>query len=196
MIPAQEKIPHAGLRRPGSRRGFTLVETMVATVLLSMMILGILQVLIASYQVAAKARYNDHARYIIKSFADQFLTQSSTDANGNTLNFFNPTSQTGVGLVWTVTTPTGAHTYTGGVLTSATSGGLQVPLSDSTTGEANPVTATISYAVAYLDPATGLTTASPPSLAAGNLMQAVFTATYTFLGVTTSQSLTAIRAIP
>jgi Tfp pilus assembly protein PilV len=170
---------------------------MVATVLLSMMILGILQVLIGSYRIAAKARYNDHARYIIRSFADQFLTQSSTDASGNILNFFNPTSQTGVGLVWTVTSPSGAQTtYTGATLTSPTSGGLQVPLSDSTTGEAVPITATVSYSVSYLDPMTGLTTLSHPSLAAGNLMQAVFTATYTFAGVTSSQSITAIRALP
>ena len=62
-------------RRAASPEGFTLVEVMVATILLSMIILGILQVLIGSYRVAAKARYNDHARYIIKSFADQFLTQ-------------------------------------------------------------------------------------------------------------------------
>jgi prepilin-type N-terminal cleavage/methylation domain-containing protein len=194
--PAIEQGPPAGRRRGIFARGFTLVETMVATVLLSIMILSILQVMLGSYQIAAKARYNDHARYIIRSFADQFLTQSSTDAGGNTLNFFNPTSQTGVGLAWTVTSPTGIQTtYTGSTLISPTSGGLQVPLSDSTTGE-TPIKATISYTVSYLDPTTGATTLSPPSMAAGNLLEAVFTATYTFTGVTTNQSITAIRAVP
>src|SRR5271170_5673612 len=78
LNPAPRQSPQPGQRRAASGRGFTLVETMVATVLLSMMILGILQVLIGSYRLAAKARYNDHARYIIKSFADQFLTEQST----------------------------------------------------------------------------------------------------------------------
>ena len=61
---APTQSPHTGPRRAASGPGFTLVETMVATVLLSMMILGILQVLVGSYRLSAKARYNDHARYI------------------------------------------------------------------------------------------------------------------------------------
>ena len=78
-------------RRKSAGGGFTLVEVMVATVLLSMIILGILAVLIGSYRVAAKARYADQARYVIKSFADQFLTQQPLDSNGNTLTLFQPT---------------------------------------------------------------------------------------------------------
>src|SRR5271154_6761838 len=106
---APTQSPHTGPRRAASGPGFTLVETMVATVLLSMMILGILQVLVGSYRLSAKARYNDHARYIIKSFADQFLTEKSTDSTGATLPFFNPTSSTGVGLNWTQTLPNGTQ---------------------------------------------------------------------------------------
>src|SRR5580692_10747370 len=108
MNSAPEKGPVPGLRRGAFRRGFTLVEVMVATVLLSMIILGILQVLIGSYRVAAKARYNDHARYIVKSMADQFLTQQPFDNNGATLTLFQPTVDSGgnliplgTGLTWT-----------------------------------------------------------------------------------------------
>src|SRR5271157_3575139 len=90
-----------GPRRGSSRLGFTLVETMIATVLLSMIILSILAVLIGSYRVAAKARYNDHARYVVKSLADQFLTQQTTDGFGNTLALFQDTTPTGTGLTWT-----------------------------------------------------------------------------------------------
>lgn len=74
---------------------------MVATVLLSMIIISILAVLIGSYRVAAKARYNDHARYVVKSLADQFLTQQTTDTFGNTLALFDITSATGAGMSWT-----------------------------------------------------------------------------------------------
>jgi Tfp pilus assembly protein PilV len=164
---------------------------MVATVLLSMMILGILQVLIGSYRLAAKARYNDHARYIIKSFADQFLTEKSTDGSGNILPFFNPTSSTGVGLSWTVTAPGGTQTNVAGTVMPA---GLQVPLSDSTTGEA-PVYATVSYQVWTLDPATGLP-APPTSQAAGSLLRADFTVAFPFGGRTLSQTISVIRATP
>jgi prepilin-type N-terminal cleavage/methylation domain-containing protein len=197
--PALKKVTSAGRRRDAARRGFTLVETMVATVLLSMMILGILQVMIGSYRVAAKARYNDHARYIIKSFADQFLTQSSTDGGGNTLPLFVPTvpaSPTGIGLTWVATSPSGVQTtYTGVALTSATSGGLQVPLSDATTGE-NPIYATVSYQVWNVDPLTGGTSLSAVPGAAGELLRGDFTVTYQFQGATVTQTISALRATP
>jgi Tfp pilus assembly protein PilV len=183
--------PQPGPRRAARAGGFTLVETMVATVLLSMMILGILQVLIGSYRLSAKARYNDHARYIIKSFADQFLTEKSTDNSGTTLPFFNPTSSTGVGLSWTVTSPSGAQTTVTGTTMPT---GLQVPLSDSTTGEV-PVVATVSYQVWTLDPLTGLP-AAPTTQAAGALLRADFTVTFPMSGRTLSQTISVIRATP
>jgi type II secretory pathway pseudopilin PulG len=164
---------------------------MVATVLLSMMILGILQVLIGSYRLSAKARYNDHARYIIKSFADQFLTEKSTDSNGATLPFYSPTSATGVGLSWTVTAPDGSQSLVTG---SALPNGLKVPLSDSTTGE-KPVQGTVSYQVWTLDPLTGLP-AAPSSQAAGSLLRADFTITYPMGGRTLSQTVSVVRATP
>ena len=189
LAPTQN--PVAGSRRAASARGFTLVETMVATVLLSMMVLGILQVLVGSYRLSAKARYNDHARYIIKSFADQFLTEKSTDSTGATLPFYNPTSQTGVGLSWTVTAPDGSQsTVTGTTLPT----GLQVPLSDSTTGE-KPIVGTVSYQVWTLDPTTGLP-AAPQSTAAGSLLRADFTVTYPMGGRTISQTVSVVRATP
>jgi prepilin-type N-terminal cleavage/methylation domain-containing protein len=189
----------AGRHRDAARRGFTLVETMVATVLLSMMILGILQVMIGSYRVAAKARYNDHARYIIKSFADQFLTQASADLSGNTLPLFVPTvpaSPTGIGLTWVATSPSGVQTtYTGVALSSPTSGGLQVPLSDATTGE-KPIYATVSYQVWNVDPSTGGTSLNAVPAAAGELLRGDFTVTYQFQGATITQTISALRATP
>jgi prepilin-type N-terminal cleavage/methylation domain-containing protein len=190
MIPAQEKVPQAGLRRPGSRRGFTLVETMVATVLLSVMILSILQVLIGAYRLSAKARYNDHARYIVKSFADQFLTQQSTYITGATIPFFVPTSATGLGLSWTATAPGGITqtTYTG------TASGLVVPLSDSATGE-TPVVGNVTRQVWCLDPSTGLPE-TPATTVAGALLRGDFTITFPMGGRTISQTISVVRATP
>jgi Tfp pilus assembly protein PilV len=190
-IQAPSQSPQPGPRRAARAGGFTLVETMVATVLLSMMILGILQVLIGSYRLSAKARYNDHARYIIKSFADQFLTEKSTDSTGATLPFFNPTSSTGVGLSWTVTAPNGTQTTVTGTTMPT---GLQVPLSDSTTGEV-PIEATVSYQVWTLDPLTGLP-APATTQAAGALLRADFTVTFPMSGRTISQTISVIRATP
>jgi prepilin-type N-terminal cleavage/methylation domain-containing protein len=199
-IPATFEVNSSARRRTGAARGFTLVETMVATVLLSMMILGILQVMIGSYRVAAKARYNDHARYIIKSFADQFLTQSSTDlTTGAVLPLFIPTptgTPTGVGLTWVATSPSGVQsTYTGAVLTTPTSGGLQIPLSDATTGE-KPIYATVSFEVWNVDPSTGATSLNAVPGAAGELLRGDFTVTYQFKGATITQTISALRATP
>ncbi len=194
MIPAQETVPHAGLRRRGPARGFTLVETMVATVLLSVMILSILQVLIGAYRLSAKARYNDHARYIVKSFADQFLTQQTTytdpSLGGVVIPFFVPTSATGLGLSWTATAPGGITqtTYTG------TASGLIVPLSDSATGEA-PVVGNVTRQVWCLDPSTGLPE-TPATTVAGALLRADFTITFPMGGRTISQTISVVRATP
>jgi type II secretory pathway pseudopilin PulG len=188
--------PQPGPRRAARAGGFTLVETMVATVLLSMMILGILQVLIGSYRLSAKARYNDHARYIIKSFADQFLTEQTTYTTGAlqgaTIPFFTPTSSTGTNLSWVQTLPNGTQ-----VPITGSASGLQVPLSDSTTGEA-PVMATVTYQVWNIDPSTGEPTSGGVQInnAAGALLRADFTVTFQMNGRTIPQTISVIRATP
>jgi prepilin-type N-terminal cleavage/methylation domain-containing protein len=191
---ASERCLSQRTRRGASAKGFTLVEVMVATILLSMIILGILQVLIGSYRVAAKARYRDHARYIVKSFADQFLTSQSKFQNGTYLPIFGVTSATGVGLTWTTTdATTGVQ-----IVTPGTSGGLVVPISDSTTGEA-PVNATVMRQVWTLDPSSG----SPGSSndAAGSILRGDFTITFNYPpgatnAVPITQTISVIRAIP
>jgi Tfp pilus assembly protein PilV len=181
----------AGLRHRRAIAGFTLVETMVATVLLSMIILGILAVLIGSYRVAAKSRYNDHARYVVKSLADQFLTQDSKDSSGNIVTLFVPSSATGLGLTWTTTGSTGIQTVTQGLST-----GLPVALSDTaTTGEA-PIMASVTRSVWYVDPASGNVSLTPIPSSAGTLLRGDFTATYQFMGGTLTQTVTAIRSTP
>lgn len=205
MSPAPVIGPCEGPRRAAPRRGFTLVETMVATVLLAMIILGILQVLIGSYRVAAKARYRDHARYIIKSFADQFLTQQATDSNGNTLPFFQVTvdgsgNATPLGTEMSWTNSDGTTGYSSTTALPDTSGvsvvGLYfyVKLGD-TTGA--PITATVQRSVRYVYPGSvGAASLIVDSQPQGFLLEGDFTIQYTYQNVPITQTITAVRAFP
>jgi prepilin-type N-terminal cleavage/methylation domain-containing protein len=197
MNSAPVQVPSQGPRRAAFRRGFTLVEVMVATVLLSMIILGILEVLIGSYRVAAKARYRDHARYVIKSMADQFLTQQAFDGNGNALTLFTPTvdglgaaTPLGTGMTWTNTDGT-----TGSLSTDSLGLYYYVKLGDNSGA---PITATVTRMVQYIYPQIGgaetLVTQNAP---AGYMLQADFTISYQFQGVQMPPfTMTAIRAVP
>ena len=166
---------------------------MVATVLLSMIILVILQVLIASYRVAAKARLGDHARYVIKAYADQFLTQNFSDNNGNTLVLFQTTVDShgnsvplGTGLSGSGATPT-----FGGVV-SGDNSTYNILLADNS----GSVPASVQRTVQYLFPNTGMPTLVSQTQAAGYLLRGDFLITYPFQGRTMTESVTAIRAIP
>ena len=191
---APVQISRLGRRRTASRRGFTLVEVMVATVLLSMIILAILSVLIGAYRVAAKARYNDHARYIIKSLSDQFLTQQTTDTSGNTLPMFQLTTDPntgnqkpmGTGISWT------NSDGSSGVLASDSSY-YTVKLDDSTGA---PINAKVTRSVWYLYDSTGQTTLLVQNKSAGYMLEGDFSISYPLFGGTMKQSISNIRAVP
>jgi prepilin-type N-terminal cleavage/methylation domain-containing protein len=189
--------PSQGPRRVQS--GFTLVEVMVATVLLSFIILSILSAMIGAYRIAAKARYNDHARYVIKSFADQFLTQQTTDTSGNVLPLFLPTSQTGYGLSWT---NYDGSTASGGTNQSTAPASIPVLLGDNTGA---PITAYVSRAVWYVFTSgtqSGQPTSLPQNGSAGYVLRADFTVTYdnsaqTYVGLPLHPlTLTVLRSVP
>jgi prepilin-type N-terminal cleavage/methylation domain-containing protein len=199
MYSAPEKGATPGPRRGATRRGFTLVEVMVATVLLSMIILGILQVLIGSYRVAAKARYRDHARYVIKSMADQFLTQQPFDNNGNVLTLFQPTVDAGgnlcplgTGLSWT-----NSDGSVGTLSTDSLGLYFYVLLGDNSGA---PITATVTRTVQYLYPyPSGQPTLDAQSAPPGYLLQGTFKITFPYPATSTttlSQSITVVRSIP
>jgi type II secretory pathway pseudopilin PulG len=204
------KIPFRGGRRNGVQGGFTLVETMVATVLLAMIILSILAVLIGSYRVAAKARYADHARYVIKSFADQFLTQQPLDNKGNTLVLFQPTvdpstgnlTPLGTGLAWTnsygipgqlSTDSLGLYYY---VLLADSAGGSNNAIFATYGVSATGVTGTVTRTVQYVYSNSGVPTLIVQSQSAGYLLLGTFTITYPYQGQTMTQSINVVRSIP
>jgi Tfp pilus assembly protein PilV len=184
----------AGARGISGKQGFTLVETMVATVLLSMIILSILAVLIGSYRVAAKARYNDHARYVVKSVADQFLTQQTTDSTtGITFTLFVPNgAPDGTGMTWT--------NYDGTVA-NVTAQGLHVILGGDTGA---PIDAYVTRSVWYLFASgvnAGTTTMAAQNGSAGYMLRGDFTIQYTFpegsaQAATYTQTVSAVRSAP
>jgi hypothetical protein len=156
--------------------------------------LGILSVLVGSYRVAAKARYRDQARYVIKSYADQFLTQQAADPAGNIYNFFQVTvdsggnsSPVGNGLSWTNTdgTPGAISPDPIGMFYYIYLGG----------NSGKPVKATVTRKISYLatDGSSTLIYAPQPG---GNLLEGDFTITYPYLGSTQSETISAIRAFP
>lgn len=174
----------------------------MATVLLSMMILGILQTMIGAYRVSAKARATDHARYFIKSFADQFLTQQTTDSAGNLLPLFTTTSATGYGLTWTTTNADGSQTVlTGGADSAHALAAITIPLNDTpgATGSSATVTRTVWYLVPP-DTTTGGnpgdTTLAQPVQSAGYMLRADFTVNYTAVGQAMSNTITVVRSVP
>jgi type II secretory pathway pseudopilin PulG len=187
---------NAGARRLSGKRAFTLVETMVATVLLSMIILSILAVLIGSYRVAAKARYNDHARYVVKSIADQFLTQQMTDSTtGATFTLFVPNGTSGpdgTGMSWT--------NYDGS-LGFNTAQGMHVLLGGDTGA---PIDAYVTRTVWWLfasGGSMGTPTMTPQNGSAGYLIRGDFTITYTWpeqssQAATYTQTVSAVRSYP
>ncbi len=176
---------------------------MVATVLLSMMILTILSTLIGAYRVAAKARYNDHARYIVKSMADQFLTmQPTSDPSGNPYPIFSQMANTGYGLTWTNADGTVA---TGGTNPGSAPASIPVILGDNTGAS---VTAQVSRSVWLLvvtpnSGSLGDTTITSYNASAGTMLRGDFTITYNYPPGnatanqrTLTQTISVVRAIP
>jgi len=203
-ISAPEQLPLAGRGLRRVRKAFTLVEVMVATVLLSLIIVTILDTLIGSYRVAAKARYADHARYVIKSFADQFLTQTAWDQYGNVYPMWQSTvdpvsgnlTPQGSGLSWT--NADGSSGYVSAPDPDGVSLAFYVLLGD-TSGA--PVTATVTRTVQWVTAdytgAPGNPTLIQKNLPAGYMLVATFSISYPFLGVTVpAQSITVVRALP
>jgi len=166
---------------------------MIATVLLSMIILSILAVLIGSYRVSASARYRDHARYVVKSLADQFLTQQTTDSFGNTLTLFQDTNPTGTGMTWT--------NYDGS-LGVQTGQGLEVVIGGDTGAPINAyVTRTVWYLFASAGGNTGTVTSVPQNGAAGYMLRGDFTISYSFppnssQAAIYTQTVSAVRSVP
>lgn len=170
--------------------GFTLVEVMMATVILTMVALGIYTAMIKSYQMAALTRARDDARGVLRSYGDQFLRLQTTDlVSGTAYNrwLFNITAApTGQGLVW------GALSNTNTSVAAEDVEALPITLG----GETNPIPALLTRHVRYVDATTGNSTTTQTIAAAGYFLVGTFTIKFNLVGKEHSQSITLVRAAP
>jgi type II secretory pathway pseudopilin PulG len=168
---------------------------MVATVLLSMIIVSILSTLIGAYRVSAKARAADHARYVIKSLSDQFLTQATADTGGNVYPMFqltlNPSTGNqqpmGTGIAWTNSDGSLGQLSSDQTYFTVMIDGTTTP----------PTTGNVTRSVWYLYDTDGSETLLNQNKSGGYLIEGTFTISYKIFNVQVPPiSLTNIRAFP
>jgi hypothetical protein len=190
-IPPHRPDGYVSRLRRRANRGMTLAETMIATLVFSMGILGVYAMMLKSYELVTLARHRDNGRALLISFADQFLRLQTTDQGTN--GSVNPrplfilttlTGPTGTGLSWTDTS--GAS----GVLQPD---GLHVFLGEAGSSQ---VEAVVTRFVSAVDTANGNSVASESPTSAGWMLQGTFAISYTIRGRLQTQSLTVARAVP
>jgi len=166
-----------------------LAEVMIATTVFTMGILGVYAMMIKSYHLITLARHRDNARAYLMSFSDEFLRLQTTDLiSGNPVTrrlFCTPdmSGTGGDGLHWTDTT---GNTITGDYAAS-----LPVVLGEASSSQ---VPAVVTRQVHYLNSA-GAMVSTNTATAAGWLLQATFTITYSIQGQPQTQSITVARSV-
>lgn len=191
MSHQDEKAPAAsgGLRR---RKGFTLVDVMVAVGIASMSLMALIGTNLLSYKINHKARLRDNARSVLRTYVDQFQRLAySDDSSGTNLirSMFIPTTSgpTGLGLRW-------------GNLSDETPNPDQPSVMEVDIGPpGSSQLARVTREVSYINPTNGEASTTRISDAAGFMIRGTFTITYTITGSRDkrpiSQSISALRLI-
>lgn len=194
-MPGDSAIPApvVSVRRDkaGSCRGFTLVEAIMACLIFSMCTLGVLQLLVRAYNMSLLTRTRDNARTVLATYADQFQRLQTTEKVGSvyaTRWLFYPYGVTGSGLAWGTLSDSNVLTNP---LPSAPAN-FAINLGTTT----NPVPATVTRDVKYVEDATGTTVAGLQVKAAGYMLQGTFAITYKVNNKQYTQSMTMTRAVP
>lgn len=171
-----------------SRKGLTLVETMMATMVFTMGMLGVYMMLVKSYQLVTLCRHRDNARAILLSYGDKFQRLKTTDAADN-LNFLfqTATTPTGFGLEWTDSNNHTVSNYT----TITDTDGLEVMLGDPAS---SGVVAHLKRQVQPIQTSDGTPIGAPVYTAAGYMLQGTFSISYEIKGRTLTQSITVARS--
>jgi len=158
---------------------------MIATLVLAFLVLSIFTGLIFSYRLSAHTRYRDHARYVLKSVGDEFLTRQAEDASGTLKPLFAlTTSPTGRGVSWR-----GVY----GDSMPNPNAGLKVTLGTSTGAVIDD--ALLTRNVTYLSD-TGTVSLTAPASSAGVLLRGDFKIRYVFNKVPVEQSVSLVRRVP
>ena len=166
----------------------TLLEVMIAASIFVASAMGLAQVFIQSYRMAALTRYQDASKVILDGFSAQFqrlqymLVDPATDQPFERPLFTITSGETGVGLIYNNVEGTAAD-------------GLIVPL-DSGTGDS--ITAVVKREVYDINETTGAKDSSANSNladAAGRLLAGRFVIRFTFRNNVYEQKISTIRNI-
>jgi prepilin-type N-terminal cleavage/methylation domain-containing protein len=189
-------------------KGMTLVEVMIATILLTILMVGFLMVLVQSYRLTAETRIRNEVRYALRSMADQFslnsipstVTPTNLDSSNPPTPLFKISSvPTGEGLSWRKDLnifSVKPATSLSEVYINGTSSGLIVAMGSASGA---PVNVTFTRKVQRVSSSTRLPVnpaASAAKEGAGFLLRADFSAQFTILGRPLTQSITVLRSVP
>ena len=178
-----------GQRPMTSRRGLTLVEAMIATAIFALGMLGVYMMLVKSYELVKLCRHRDNARAVLMSYADQFQRLRTTQSDGSLgFLFQTATTPTSFGLSWT----DASNTTVSNLTDTSDTAGLPIILGDTAS---SGIRARVFRQVQPVNASDGsLVSGSPTYTAAGYILQATFTVTYTIKNRPMSQSIVVARS--
>jgi len=187
--------PVRGASRIRSRKGFTLVETMMATLVFTMMTLGVYTTLIKSYQLSALNRCKDDARAILRTYADQFQRLETTwkdnaDVSHDRWLFNSTGAPTGRGLVAPAEGLSDQNVFEDLLLPNIPY--LEISLG----GEDHATPAKVTREVHYINASTGDTSETKNIQAAGYMLRAIFQVKFNINQREYTQRLTVLRVVP
>lgn len=169
---------------------------MVSMGILVFFTVSLMASMIQAYQIAAKVRVRDQARFVLSTVSDQFLRGPYFQGNGSTIQpFFTTTaSPTGVGMAWQDQLQVFAYPplVSDPHYIEGTASGLAVTIGQS---GSQAIAAILTREVSTIDPATGLPAVVTPT-ATGLMVRGTFTLTYTYQSKTYSQSVSVLRTAP
>lgn len=161
------KIAGSAVSRSSRRKAFTLVEVMIAVVVSSLALLGLLGTSFATYKINHKARLRDNARAVLRTYVDQFQRLSYSNEDQVVRMLFTVTSgPTGLGLRW--------GNLSDQINYQGAASELQVDIGP----PGAPLLATVTREVKYVNLSTGSTSNTRVFDAAGFMLGATFTVSY------------------
>lgn len=182
---------------PRGRGAFTLIEVMVALSVATIALMALLATSFMAYKLNHKARLRDNARAVLRTFVDQFqrlsYSDDSVDADGDGVPdnlirtiFLPTTSATGLGLRW------------GSLSDQTPYPGQPTTLEVDIGPPGSPQLASVTREVSFLNTGSGAASTTRVADAAGFMIRATFTVSYTISGTkdrAITQSMSTVRLI-
>jgi prepilin-type N-terminal cleavage/methylation domain-containing protein len=175
--------------RAKGKRGFTLVEVMIAALVAAVALLALLGTAFMAYKINQKARLRDNARSVLRTYVDQFQRLGYATDSSVTRMLFTPTGSTeytGLGLRW------------GQLSDEANYVGAPTTLNVDIGSPGSPVIATVTRNVSFVTSSTGNGGSSPSNDGIGILLRADFRITYSLAGAnqnSITQSISTLRFV-